>query len=140
MPGVVPGGRDDLVTRQAGLILAAELERPLMMFAGTEPDDAFLIHERADSDRGTVSRVEFRVPDYTSTPKPLDGTLIGDEAQASYEYDQIRIDGHKFDGKVPNAVIDQNVVNWSLVDGEIDRVGELWAINWERWMLHQMAG
>lgn len=140
MPGVVPGGRDDLVTRQARLLLAAELDRPLMMFAGTEPDEAFLIHERGDSKKGTTSRVEFRVPDYTSTTKPDGGTLIGDEAQSSYEYDTIRMDYHKFDGKVPHGVTEQNVVNWDLVDGEVDRVGELWAINWERWMLHQLAG
>lgn len=140
MPGVVPGGRDDLVTRQAGLILAAELDRPLMMFAGTDPSDAFQILEKPDSARGTVQRVEFRVPDYDSTTKPDGGVMIGDEAQSSYEYADVRVDYHKFDGKVPNAIVDQNVVNWSLVDGEVDRVGELWAINWERWMLHQLAG
>lgn len=140
MPGVVPGGRDDLVTRQARLLLAAELERPLMMFAGTEADEMMMIHEKPDSASGTISRVEFRVPDYTSTTKPDGGTLIGDEAQSSYEYDQLRMDYHKFDGKVPNGVTEQNVVNWDLVDGEVDRVGELWAINWERWILHQLAG
>lgn len=146
MPGVVPGGRDDLLTRQAALILAAELDRPLMMFAGdydngAGADHMMLIHERGDSKKGTTSRIEFRIPDYASTPKPLDGgPAIGDEAQSSYEHADIRMDGHKFDGKVPNAVIDQNVVDWSLVDGEVDRVGELWAINWERWILHQLTG
>lgn len=145
MPGVVPGGRDDLLTRQAGLILAAELDRPLMMFAGdydngAGADNMMMIHERGDSVSGTVSRVEFRVPDYTSTTKPDGGPGIGDEAQSSYEHCNVRLDYHKFDGKVPNGVTEQNVVNWDLVDGEVDRVGESWAITWERWMLHQLAG
>lgn len=145
MPGVVPGGRDDLLTRQAGLILAAELDRPLMMFAGdydnaAGSDHMMVIHERGDSKDGTVSIVEFRVPDYDSTTKPDGGPAIGDESQSSYEHCSVRLDYHKFDGKVPNGVTEQNVVNWDLVDGEVDRVGELWAINWERWMLHQLAG
>lgn len=137
---VVPGSVLDLTQARAGLLLQAELENPLMMFAGTEPDDAFLIHERADSEAGTIQQVRFAAPNWSELTKPRGGTLLGAEDETRYKYDQIRLDFHKFDGRVQNVYADQNAVNFDLREGEIDRMGSQWAYTWNRWMVNQLVG
>lgn len=142
---VVPGGPLDLATSRAGVILQAETCCPLMMLAGAidpkAPSDyAFYIHDRSDTEAGTTQKVRFAAPNWAALPKGDQGPSLGTEDQTVYQEDDVTCKYFCFDGKVDNYTYDQQAVNFSLKDGEIDRLGTQSGYLFERWLCHQLAG
>lgn len=141
MAAITPGSSYDVRAVQSGLILDAELARPLSAFEGDEDDPrvAFPALTRAGEKRGSQVVRRFHATNRTRIPRSV--YRFGEEGSIANPYEDSLSMGYiQFDDAVENAIEEQNLVNWDLVGARLAEFGQNWGNYFERSKVNQLVG